>query len=581
MPPRNTRAGRAQSDTLWLMHGATQALPRILVALALGVLLGLPMIFRPASARVPGDALRLVIISPHNEQIRWEFGTAFSAWHQREHGRPVVLDWRTPGGTTEIRKLLTAQYGAALRTGRITPQGQLRPGDEPMPYDLCMGGGTFEHGVLKRPLKAKIAGSDGTETEISVSMSVPMGFEKAWLDETFGPNTIGAEVLYDPGDPAKNDPGQHWLGTALSGFGIVFNRDVLARLGVEEPDSWDDLANPRLDGWVALADPRQSGSVATAYDAILNNYEWTRGWRTLRAMTANARGFSNSSLKVPLDVSQGEAAVGVCIDFIGRFQAQAMMRPGDTPETCRVGYVDPPGVTFIDPDPISILRAGPNPELARRFVEFVLSDEGQALWQFRSRETLRRTSVPEPPDELGPQRFELRRLPIKRSMFARFGDRMIDRVDPFVLASAVKSKGWRDAVGPMMAAFSIEVHQEQKAAWRALNAARAAGAEPARLQTMEGMFYVMPVHTTKDGQELLFDEASYKAITGEWVNRRPRPEAMIAYREFLRRCYARVTRIGDLSRPLPPGPVTSEDSSAPATGATGGGEGGSGAGGGS
>ena len=45
------------------------------------------------------------------------------------------------------------------------------------------------------------------------SMSAPAGFTQERLDGWYGENAIGAQHLYDPD--------QHWLGTALSGFGIM------------------------------------------------------------------------------------------------------------------------------------------------------------------------------------------------------------------------------------------------------------------------------------------------------------------------------------------------------------------------
>src|SRR5690606_17069006 len=175
----------------------------------------------------------------------------------------------------------------------------------------------------------------------------------------------------------------YWLGTALSGFGIVYNRDVLEELGLPEPESFDDLTAFGYFNLLALADPRMSGSVTTTYESILNNQGWDSGWRTLREMAANSRYFATSSTRPPIDVSQGDAAAGLAIDFYGRGQAQEVMAAGETAETSRVGYVDPKGAVYIDADPVSILRGGPSPELAQRFVEFLLTDEAQALWQMR------------------------------------------------------------------------------------------------------------------------------------------------------------------------------------------------------
>ena len=83
-------------------------------------------------------------------------------------------------------------------------------------------------------------------------------------------------------------------------------------------------------------------------------------------------------------MAAGEAAAAICIDFYGRYEAQrtrdAAIQAGlqGADAKGRIGYVSPPGETVIDPDPIGLLNGAPDPELARRFVEFVLSEDGPA-----------------------------------------------------------------------------------------------------------------------------------------------------------------------------------------------------------
>jgi len=491
------------------MERNPDTLKRLGVLLAFIVVLGVPLAFRPRHVETVEAADHVIILTPHNEQIRYEFGRAFEEWHRKNYGRSVAVDWRYIGGTAEIRRLLIAQYTAAVSNGRLTPTGEPAAQAGPLPFDLLFGGGSFEHEQLKRGVSARPPGADH---DVTISMSVPAGLEPEWLSRMLGENRIGASRLYDPGDAAKSDPGQHWIGNALSGFGIVFNRKILERIGLEEPRSWDNLTDPRLNGWIALADPRQSGSIATTYESILNIYGWEKGWRTLRAMAANARSFANSAPKVPIDVSQGEAAVGLSIDFYGRYQAQAVMRPGETVKTSRVGYVDPPGEVFIDVDPASVLRAGPHPEVARRFMRFLLSDEGQALWQFRAKSGLAEA----PPDGLGPERFELRRMPVRRDFYQRFSARMVDRVDPFGSAANTTSRGWRAAVAPMMAVCAIDIHDDIRRAWTAMISARQRGAGPSVLADMERLFFAMPDHRMPDGSVLEFTEENFPAILRDW-----------------------------------------------------------------
>lgn len=521
------------------------SLSRFLVPIALAVILGVPFLIRPRVVEEPRDAERLVIITPHGDQIRSEFAAAFDRWHHEHFGKSVVIDWRVPGGTTEIRRQLQAVYTRALSTGNIKPDGTLV--GEPMPFDLLFGGGSYEHSQMKKGVTAV---PPGGEKAVPLSISVPPGFEQARLDEWYGKNEVGAALLYDKE--------QYWLGNALSGFGIAFNRDALRHVGMEDPRGWDDLANPKLDGWIGLADPRASGSVATTFESILYARGWDEGWKLLRGMSANARSFANSSPKVPIDIGAGEVAAGLSIDYYGRYESQSMMKPGETPLTARVGYFDPPGETMIDPDPVSLMRCGPNPTVAKRFIEFLLTEEGQALWDFRARGDSSGTRDSESglsaePESrgtaLGPARFELRRLPIRRVMYEKYADRLIDRVNPYEIATKTKSKNWRDAIGLLMAAFSIEIHDEQVAAWRALNRARTVNHPD--LARLEELFYAMPTHEVtlmKDGGKaevkvLPLNEENYATIAADWSAARKTgriDSIRVGYLEFFRKNYKEI-----------------------------------------
>jgi iron(III) transport system substrate-binding protein len=75
-----------------------------LLAACLIALLTVPFLLRPADRKSPEDAARLVIISPHNEAIRFEFGRGFDRWHRARYGQAAAIDWRNIGGTSEIAR---------------------------------------------------------------------------------------------------------------------------------------------------------------------------------------------------------------------------------------------------------------------------------------------------------------------------------------------------------------------------------------------------------------------------------------------------------------------------------------------
>ena len=62
---------------------------------------------------------------------------------------------------------------------------------------------------------------------------------------------------------------QVWVASCMSQFGICYNPDVLKRLKIPPPISWNDLADSRYAGTLALADPTKSGSVARAFELLV------------------------------------------------------------------------------------------------------------------------------------------------------------------------------------------------------------------------------------------------------------------------------------------------------------------------
>ncbi|RMH25749.1 MAG: extracellular solute-binding protein [Planctomycetota bacterium] len=477
---------------------------RVIIALLLAIILGVPFLMT-AGARdrhdAAGDGPKLIIITPHVPQIRDEFARAFAAWHQREYGQSVEIDWRTPGGTSEIRKQLDAVFQAAVK--RLAAEGTLTPDASDavllpagsIDYDLFFGGGSYDHSQVANPMRISARDPAGQPIELRVRQSAPMDLTESELVEIYGPNRIGPQELYDPA--------QRWLGTALSSFGIVYNREVLARLGIPEPDSFKDLGDPRLIGWVALADPRQSGSVTTTFDSILGNQGWDDGWRTLRAMCGTTRYFTNSSTKPPIDVSLGEAAAGLAIDFYGRGQAQVIAETGGGD---RVGYADPAGSVYVDADPISLINGAPNPELAKRFIRFCLTEEAQALWQFRAGDQTNPTGPDGQP--MGPREHELRRMPVRRVMYDLYFDAFVDQVNPFEIVSDIANPGWRTGVQMMMGCFGVDLADECRAAYAALERARTSGKfTPAEIEALEARFFAFP-RTRIQSLSLLADQVN-------------------------------------------------------------------------
>ncbi|MEM9418565.1 MAG: extracellular solute-binding protein [Planctomycetota bacterium] len=423
----------------------------VIVALML-LVVGVPFLLRPndASGKLSesdGPAERLIIYTPHNEQIRFEMANAFNAWRTDQGLSPVKFDWRASGGTTDLRKTILAQFEAKAKKNQE---------DSGIGADLFFGGGEYDHNKLAKGITVTRG-----DAEEQILVVVPAELTQSLLEEVFPQPLIGGERLYHPD--------RLWIGTALSSFGIVYNRDLLVMLDLDEPTTWADLTDPAYQNWVALADPGHSGSIGATFNTLLKRTGWTEGWAVMRRVFANARYFASAASKVPVDVSSGEAAAGMCIDFYGRTQAGAVAAAGWSGDTqgqgtSRVGYADPvvdgKSMTATTADPVSLLRGAPHRETAEQFIAWLLTKESQRLWQAKL------------DTEGGPIRYELRRQPIRSDLYTAdektaWAD---PQIDPYPTAVPIMP-GMPDffsAVSPVSQAMAIDVHQDLIAAWRAI-----------------------------------------------------------------------------------------------------------------
>jgi len=98
-------------------------------------------------------------------------------------------------------------------------------------------------------------------------------FDVWWGGPADGQIAAGIEGLVEPyvsPNAAAIAPEQKaedgtWTGVYVGALGFCSNQALLDELGLEVPDSWDDLLDPALKGNVAMAHPASSGTAYTAF----------------------------------------------------------------------------------------------------------------------------------------------------------------------------------------------------------------------------------------------------------------------------------------------------------------------------
>jgi ABC-type Fe3+ transport system substrate-binding protein len=183
------------------------------------------------------------------------------------------------------------------------------------------------------------------------------------------PKEISSKIPAKVGTYPIHDPDGFYFGYALSGYGMMWNKPYLQAHKLKAPAEWPDLIDSSYYGHLAISAPSRSGTTHLTVEAILQAYGWEKGWALLLNTGGNMAVVTERSFGVPEGVNNGQYGIGIVIDFFG-LSAISSGFPVD------FAY---PSMTPIVPANVGIVKGGPNSENAKRFVNYLLSEEGQML----------------------------------------------------------------------------------------------------------------------------------------------------------------------------------------------------------
>ncbi|MDR1303122.1 MAG: extracellular solute-binding protein [Puniceicoccales bacterium] len=492
---------------------------KLFILTCVALIVAIPFIFRRLETslvpRAPDDVI--VIITAHNETLRSEYGRGFSEWYRKKTGKIVTVDWRHPGGGRDVARYIDSMFlnnfrqywektlgnpwtqevrtifshlesvpgKAPEKTSKKVPEKSTTPLEHKVRQafldsnvscniDLLFGGGVFDH-------KAQCA--KGYTVPCGLIQSHPEWFTDATIPEFFA-----GERLWD----AEG----RWVGGSLSTFGIIYNSDAVAALGIEHPPAtWMDFADPRYINGIAIVDPTKSSSTLKSYEMLIqqqmqilfenylsgrdrnhpgNDYweslaikeGWIAGLQLIQKIVANGHYVTDSSAQTVLDVADGNCPVGIATDFYGRAEKANIENRGAKP---RFHFVIPRGGCSPSPDPISLYRGAKHRELALEFLEYVLTVPGQSLLAFK-------VGAPN-----GPTQTPICRTPILKTMYSpEFLPHYNDPdVNPYDAGDFVYREDWTkpvfDALGFIFKIAFLEPEAALRKAWRQIQKARKEG----------------------------------------------------------------------------------------------------------
>ncbi|THU04047.1 extracellular solute-binding protein [Lampropedia puyangensis] len=191
---------------------------------------------------------------------------------------------------------------------------------------------------------------------ISASWDSAMDLDKrGWLLAYESPNAAQVPAQYKSAT---------YVAQGLSALAIAWNPSS----NTPRPTDWSDLAKAPFSNLVNMPDPAQSG---TALE-LLSGLEAANGpaaWTLFDALKANGMNLAGANAQALNPVLQGaKAAVFGAVDYI-TYGAQAK---GE-----KVDIIFPSSGTVVAARPMMVLKSSKNPDDAKKFIDYVLSDEGQ------------------------------------------------------------------------------------------------------------------------------------------------------------------------------------------------------------
>ena len=170
----------------------------------------------------------------------------------------------------------------------------------------------FQYGSIGDTMAAVEAAKGNPDTDVVLGGLQATDGDKYW--ELFEPYESVNEA-----DLLAHDPNHYYTYYTSQVMSFILNTDVLAQLGVEKVEGYEDLLNPALKGYIMHADPSASSSswreletMLAVYNGGTNDYNDDAAWDYVSKLMDNLDGKTTTkSADVTQKVIDGEYAVGL------------------------------------------------------------------------------------------------------------------------------------------------------------------------------------------------------------------------------------------------------------------------------
>ena len=170
-------------------------------------------------------------------------------------------------------------------------------------------------------------------------------------------------------DPAYKDENGAWIAKGLTVAGFLVNNKILEEKGLEVPMTWEDIAKPEYKGLVIMSNPAISGTNYAVVKGLLDAMGEEAGWDYIKALNENIDFYSKRGKDPQEKTVQGEFAIGIIPVDNGAFEVA---------KDNGLTVVYPDMIPWV-PEGVAIFKDSENVDVAKAFVDFMLTPEAQGI----------------------------------------------------------------------------------------------------------------------------------------------------------------------------------------------------------
>ncbi|WP_108126283.1 ABC transporter substrate-binding protein [Saccharospirillum mangrovi] len=157
-----------------------------------------------------------------------------------------------------------------------------------------------------------------------------------------------------------------YVAQGVSALALIWNRNS----STPAPTDWHDLTNPAYADQITMPDPAQSGAAFQLLTGLISAEGEDATWELISDLSANGMIVPGPNARALNPVLQGaKSVVFGAVDYISLGQ----QANGEA-----IDIIFPTSGTVIAPRPMMILKSTQQPAAAKQFIDFVLSEQGQA-----------------------------------------------------------------------------------------------------------------------------------------------------------------------------------------------------------